>query len=112
MTLDAKSKFTVAQTQGILAKDIRAPALEGWNRAFAGREQVEVGSRGDQLLRHPGFFAAGLEEHAQQISQRRVHLQLVAPILLDLRQVFLRAIEPGLHRGKNAVCHLAFACFA
>jgi hypothetical protein len=45
--------------------------------AFARRDGIQIGGRGDQLRATPSF-RLGLQQHAQQVGQRRVDLHLLA----------------------------------
>jgi hypothetical protein len=59
------------QRQGVIAKDVAAPARQSPHRCVVvGRDGFEIVGRGNQLLRHLEVLAALLQQHPQQFDQR------------------------------------------
>ena len=59
------------QPQSIGAEDVATPAGEGAYRRFViGGNFFQVGSAGDEFLRHMMVFAALLQQYLQQIHDR------------------------------------------
>ena len=52
-------------------------------------------------MRHARLFRLGLEKHPQEIGQRRIHLDLFAPVL-DLREILGLDLHAGLDRRQDA----------
>ena len=85
-----------------------AAALRGnWNYPTS----VKFGCGRDEFGRDAGLFGLGLQQHAQEIGQRRVDLQLFAR-QVGFGKILCLHLHPGADRGQDALGDVGPAALA